>query len=149
MPGLIDSHTHLTGQTSPTQYVDQFHWNIADYAVRSTVYARRTLLAGFTTVRNVGDRANESVALRNAINAGIIPGPRIFTAGQAIGSTGGHADQTNGYRIDLAGDAGATSGIINSPEDAVKAVRLHYKEGDDLIKIMPSGGVLDESNERR
>ena len=146
MPGLIDSHTHLTGQTSPTQYVDQFHWNIADYAVRSTVYARRTLLAGFTTVRNVGDRANESVALRNAINAGIIPGPRIFTAGQAIGSTGGHADQTNGYRIDLAGDPGVTSGIINSPEDAVKAVRLHYKEGDDLIKIMPSGGVLDESN---
>jgi imidazolonepropionase-like amidohydrolase len=145
MPGLIDSHTHLTSQTSPTQYVDQFHWNIADYAVRSTVYARRTLLAGFTTVRNVGDQANESVALRNAINAGIIPGPRIFTAGEAMGSTGGHADSTNGYRIDLAGDPGPTSGIINSPEDAVKAVRLHYKAGDDLIKIMPSGGVLDES----
>ncbi len=145
MPGLIDSHTHLTSQTSPTQYVDQFHWNIADYAVRSTVYARRTLLAGFTTVRNVGDQANESVALRNAINAGIIPGPRIFTAGEAMGSTGGHADPTNGYRIDLAGDPGPSSGIINSPEDAVKAVRLHYKAGDDLIKIMPSGGVLDES----
>jgi imidazolonepropionase-like amidohydrolase len=145
MPGLIDSHTHLTGQTSPTQYVDQFHWNIADYAVRSTVYARRTLLAGFTTVRNVGDEANESVALRNAINAGILPGPRIYTAGQAMGSTGGHADPTNGYRTDLAGDPGPTSGIINSPEDAVKAVRLHYKLGDDLIKIMPSGGVLDES----
>jgi imidazolonepropionase-like amidohydrolase len=145
MPGLIDSHTHLTGQTSPTQYVDQFHWNIADYAVRSTVYARRTLLAGFTTVRNVGDEANESVALRNAINAGILPGPRIYTAGQAMGSTGGHADPTNGYRADLAGDPGPTSGIINSPEDAVKAVRLHYKLGDDLIKIMPSGGVLDES----
>jgi imidazolonepropionase-like amidohydrolase len=145
MPGLIDSHTHLTGETSRTQYVDQFHWNIADYAVRSTVYARRTLLAGFTTVRNVGDQANESVALRNAINAGVIPGPRIFTAGQAIGSTGGHADPTNGYRTDLAGDPGPTVGIINSPEDAVKAVRLHYKQGDDLIKIMPSGGVLDES----
>jgi imidazolonepropionase-like amidohydrolase len=145
MPGLIDSHTHLTSETSPTQYVDQFHWNIADYAVRSTVYARRTLLAGFTTVRNVGDQANESVALRNAINAGIIPGPRIFTAGQAMGSTGGHADPTNGYRTDLAGDPGPASGIINSPEDAVKAVRLHYKAGDDLIKIMPSGGVLDES----
>jgi imidazolonepropionase-like amidohydrolase len=145
MPGLIDSHTHLTSQTSPTQYVDQFHWNIADYAVRSTVYARRTLLAGFTTVRNVGDEANESVALRNAINAGILPGPRIYTAGQAMGSTGGHADPTDGYRADLAGDPGPTSGIINSPEDAVKAVRLHYKLGDDLIKIMPSGGVLDES----
>jgi imidazolonepropionase-like amidohydrolase len=145
MPGLIDSHTHLTDQTSPSRYVDQFHWNIADYAVRSTVYARRTLLAGFTTVRNVGDEANESVALRNAINAGILSGPRIYTAGQAMGSTGGHADPTDGYRADLAGDPGPASGIINSPEDAVKAVRLHYKLGDDLIKIMPSGGVLDES----
>ena len=145
LPGLIDSHTHLTSQTSPTQYVDQFRWNVADYAVRSTVYARRTLLAGFTTVRNLGDRANESVALRNAINAGILPGPRIFTAGEAIGSTGGHADPTDGYRMDLAGDPGPLMGIIDSPEDAVKAVREHYKAGDDLIKIMPSGGVLDES----
>jgi imidazolonepropionase-like amidohydrolase len=146
LPGLIDSHTHLTSQTSPTQYVDQFHWNVADYAVRSTVYARRTLLAGFTTVRNVGDEENESVALRNAINAGILTGPRIFTAGVAMGSTGGHADPTNGYRTDIAGDPGPTRGIINSPDDAVKAVRLHYKDGDDLIKIMPSGGVLDESS---
>jgi imidazolonepropionase-like amidohydrolase len=145
MPGLIDSHTHLTEETSPTRYVDQFHWNIADYAVRSTVYARRTLLAGFTTVRNVGDKENESVALRNAINAGILPGPRIFTAGQAIGSTGGHADPTNGYSTALAGDPGPSVGIINGVDDAVKAVRMHYKQGDDLIKIMPSGGVLDES----
>ena len=145
MPGLIDAHTHLTGETSRTGYVDKFHWNIADYVVRSTVYARRTLLAGFTTVRNVGDLANESVALRNAINAGIIPGPRIYTAGRAIGTTGGHADPTNGYRTDLAGDPGPTDGIINSVDDAMKAVRLHYKLGDDLIKIIPSGGVLDES----
>src|SRR5580698_9266439 len=145
MPGLIDAHVHLTGETSRTQYVDKFHWNIADYAIRSTVYARRTLLAGFTTVRNVGDQANESVALRNAINAGIVPGPRIYTAGRAMGSTGGHADPTNGYRTDLAGDPGPADGIINSPEDAVKAVRQHYKLGDDLIKIMPSGGVLDEN----
>src|ERR1700734_839229 len=145
MPGLIDAHVHLTGETSRTQYVDKFHWNIADYAIRSTVYARRTLLAGFTTVRNVGDQANESVALRNAINAGIVPGPRIYTAGRAMGSTGGHADATNGYRTDLAGDPGPTDGIINSVDDAVKAVRLHYKLGDDLIKIMPSGGVLDEN----
>ena len=145
MPGLIDAHVHLTGETSRTQYVDKFHWNIADYAIRSTVYARRTLLAGFTTVRNVGDQANESVALRNAINAGIVPGPRIYTAGRAMGSTGGHADPTNGYRTDLAGDPGPTDGIINSVDDAVKAVRLHYKLGDDLIKIMPSGGVLDEN----
>jgi imidazolonepropionase-like amidohydrolase len=145
MPGLIDAHTHLTGETSRTLYADKFHWDVADYAVRSTVYARRTLLAGFTTVRNVGDNANESVALRNAINAGILAGPRIYTAGRAMGTTGGHADPTNGYRSDLAGDPGPTDGIINSVDDAVKAVRLHYKLGDDLIKIMPSGGVLDEN----
>lgn len=146
LPGLIDSHTHLTDQTSPTAYVDQFHWNLADYVVRSTIYARRTLLAGFTTVRNVGDEHNESVALRNAINAGVLTGPRIFTAGQAIGTTGGHADPTNGYRADLAGDPGVSMGVINGVDDAAKAVRLHYKLGDDLIKIMPSGGVLDESS---
>jgi imidazolonepropionase-like amidohydrolase len=145
MPGLIDSHTHLTGETSRTGYIDKFHWNTADYVVRSTVYARRTLLAGFTTVRNLGDQENESVALRNAINAGIIPGPRIYTAGKAIGSTGGHGDPTNSYRSDLIGDPGVSDGVINNVEDAVKAVRLHYKLGDDVIKIMPSGGVLDES----
>ena len=145
LPGLIDSHTHLTFETSPTGYTDQFHWNTADYAIRSTVYARRTLLAGFTTVRNLADGNNESSALRNAINAGIVPGPRIFTAGKAIGTTGGHADPTDGYRMDLAGDPGPKDGIINSPQDAWKAVRQHYKDGADLIKIMPSGGVLDES----
>jgi imidazolonepropionase-like amidohydrolase len=145
LPGLIDGHTHLSSQSSPTQYVDQFHWNNADYVVRSTIYARRTLLAGFTTVRNVGDQQNETVALRNAINAGLLPGPRIFTAGVAMGSTGGHADPTDGYRYDIAGDPGPGQGIIDSPEAAAKAVRLHYKRGDDLIKIMPSGGVLDES----
>ncbi|HEY4772514.1 MAG TPA: amidohydrolase family protein [Steroidobacteraceae bacterium] len=146
LPGLIDSHTHLTHQTSPSAYVDKFHWNTADYALRSTVYARRTLLAGFTTVRNVGDQEYDSVALRNAINAGVIEGPRIYTAGIAIGSSGGHADATNGYRQDLAGDPGVPQGIINSVDDAAKAVRLHYKNGADLIKIMPSGGVLDENS---
>jgi imidazolonepropionase-like amidohydrolase len=145
LPGLIDSHTHLTSETSPTGYTDQFRWNVADYAIRSTVYAKRTLEAGFTTVRNLGDGNGESIALRNAINAGIVPGPRIFTAGGAIGSTGGHADGSDGYRHDLAGDPNAKDGIINGPDDAWKAVRQHYKDGADLIKIMPSGGVLDES----
>jgi imidazolonepropionase-like amidohydrolase len=145
LPGLIDTHTHLTFEFNRTRYIDTFHWNIADYAVRSTVFARRTLLAGFTTVRNLGDKANESVALRNAIDAGIVTGPRMLTAGEPIGSTGGHADPTDGYRSDLAGDPGPMNGIINSVEDAVKAVRQHYKQGDDVIKIMPSGGVLDES----
>jgi imidazolonepropionase-like amidohydrolase len=146
LPGLIDAHTHLSHFFSPTKYIDEFHWNLADYVVRSTVYARRTLLAGFTTVRNLGDLDNETVALRNAINAGVVPGPRIFTAGVPIGSTGGHADPTDGYRDDLAGDPGVMQGVVNGPEDAVKAVREHYKKGDDLIKIMPSGGVLDESS---
>jgi imidazolonepropionase-like amidohydrolase len=145
LPGLIDSHTHLSSESSPTQYVDEFHWNLADHVVRATIYARRTLLAGFTTVRNLGDQQNETVALRNAINSGLIAGPRIFTAGVPMGSTGGHADPTDGYRYDLAGDPGPDQGIINSVEDAAKAVRLHYKRGDDLIKIMPSGGVLDQS----
>jgi imidazolonepropionase-like amidohydrolase len=146
LPGLIDSHTHLSNQFGPTTYTDDFHWETADYVVRSTVYARRTLLAGFTTVRNLGDRANEVAALRNAINAGVVPGPRIYTSGRPIGSTGGHADHTDGYRDDLAGDPGPVEGIINSPEDAIKAVRMHYKKGDDVIKIMPSGGVLDQSS---
>ena len=144
LPGLTDSHVHLTEEINKASYSNQFRWNIGDYAVRSTVFARRTLMAGFTTVRNLGDVANESVALRNAINEGLIAGPRIYTAGQAIGSTGGHADPTNGYRTDLAGDPGSTVGIINSPEEAKKAVRQHYKQGDDVIKIMPSGGVMDE-----
>src|SRR5437867_4116936 len=141
LPGLIDSHVHLSFQTSPTTYSDQFRWNIADYAVRSTVYAKRTLEAGFTTVRNLADGANETIALRNAINAGIVPGPRIFTAGKPIGSTGGHADFTDGYRADLAGDPHAKDGIINGADDAWKAVRQHYKDRADLIKIMPSRRV--------
>ncbi len=145
LPGLIDSHTHLTMQFSKSTYSDQFRLNPADYAIQSTVYARRTLLAGFTTVRNVGDFHNESIALRNAVNAGLVPGPRIFSAGQFVGTTGGHADPTDGYRLDLQGDPDPKDGIINSPEDAWKAVRQHYKDGADLIKIMPSGGVLDES----
>jgi imidazolonepropionase-like amidohydrolase len=145
MPGLIDSHAHLTMQFSKTTYSDQFRLNPADYAILGTLYARRTLLAGFTSVRNLGDAHNESIALRNAINAGTVQGPRIFSAGQFVGTTGGHADQTDGYRWDLQGDPGPKDGIINSPEDAWKAVRQHYKDGADMIKIMPSGGVLDES----
>jgi imidazolonepropionase-like amidohydrolase len=144
LPGLIDSHVHLTLEFNKASYSNAFRWNVADYAVRSTVFARKTLMAGFTTVRNLADIANESVALRNAINEGVVIGPRIFTSGQAIGSTGGHADFTNGYRMDLAGDPGPKVGIINSADDAIKAVRQHYKQGDDVIKIMPSGGVMDE-----
>ncbi|MGB8635929.1 MAG: amidohydrolase family protein [Rhodanobacteraceae bacterium] len=146
LPGLIDSHTHLTMQFSKSSYSDQFRFNPADSAIRSTVYARRTLMAGFTTVRNVGDGHDESIALRKAVDAGIVPGPRIFTAGVPIGTTGGHADPTDGYSLALQGNPGPKDGIINSAADAWKAVRQHYKDGADLIKIMPSGGVLDESS---
>jgi imidazolonepropionase-like amidohydrolase len=146
LPGLIDSHTHITHERSATTSSDQFRLNAADYAIRGTVYARRTLDAGFTTIRNLGDGWNTSIALRNAINAGIVAGPRIFTAGGGIGSTGGHADGTDGYRLDLEGDPGPKEGIVNSPEDAWKAVRFAYKYGADLLKIVPSGGVLDESH---
>ncbi len=145
LPGLIDSHTHLTMAFDKTRYTDQFRLNPADYAIRGTVFARRTLLAGFTTVRDLGDQHYESIALRNAVNAGWVPGPRIFSAGRFIGTSGGHADMTDGYRLDLQGNPGPADGIIDSAADAWKAVRLHYKEGADLIKIMPSGGVLDES----
>jgi imidazolonepropionase-like amidohydrolase len=145
LPGLIDSHTHLTMEFSKSTYSDKFRLNPADYAIRGTLYARRTLEAGFTTVRNLGEDNNTSIALRNAINAGFVPGPRMYTAGKYIGTTGGHADPTDNFRADLEGDPDPKDGIINSPADAWKAVRQHYKDGADLIKIMPSGGVLDES----
>jgi imidazolonepropionase-like amidohydrolase len=106
------------------------------------VYAERTLLAGFTTVRNLGDVDNVSIALRNAIDQGMVHGPRIFTAGKSIATTGGHADPTNGRNLDLTGDPGPKDGVINGIEDARKAVRQRYKDGADLIKITSTGGVL-------
>ncbi|HLR86306.1 MAG TPA: amidohydrolase family protein [Wenzhouxiangella sp.] len=145
LPGLIDSHTHLTSEFSATGYGDRFRLNPADYAIRSTVYARRTLEAGFTTVRNLGDGGLLSIALRDAIDQGFVPGPRIFSAGQSIGTTGGHGDPTAGQRLDLQGDPGMESGIFNGPDEAWKVIRQHYKNNVDVIKIMPSGGVLDES----
>lgn len=143
LPGLIDDHVHLDDQFSKTSYAEAAHLNLADQVLRSTLYARRTLLAGFTTVRNVGDNDYDTVALRNEINAGYVEGPRIFTAGPAISTTGGHADRTNGLSMNLQGDPGPMQSIIDGPQEARKAVRLHYKEGADLIKAMTSGGVMD------
>lgn len=145
LPGLIDDHVHLTDEFTGNHVVEKATMNPADYAIRSTVWAKRTLLAGFTTVRNVGDDHYDSVALRNQINAGWVEGPRIFTAGPPIGSTGGHADPTDGLKMEWQGDPGPGESIINNPDDAWKAVRQHYKEGVDLIKIMSSGGVFDLS----
>jgi imidazolonepropionase-like amidohydrolase len=98
-------------------------------------------MAGFTTVRDLGG-TGVNIALRNAVNGGLIQGPRIFTAGKSIATTGGHADPTSGYRADIMGDPGPEQGVVNGPEDARKAVRQRYKEGSDLIKITASGGVL-------
>ena len=142
MPGLMDMHTHLMFEFSRDSYSEGFFLNPADYAIASTVYAERTLMAGFTTVRDVGDDGTVIVALRNAINGGLVPGPRIFTAGKAIATTGGHADPTNGWNEELRGDPGPKQGVINGPDEARKAVRQRYKEGTDLIKITATGGVL-------
>ena len=140
MPGLIDMHVHLEGETSKDQALQRFTLNEADIAFRSTLFAKKTLMAGFTTVRDLGG-SGVNIALRNAINQGTVIGPRIFTAGKAIATTGGHADPTNSYRKDLMGDPGPKEGVINSPEDARKAVRQRYKDGADLIKITATGGV--------
>ncbi|HLT73120.1 MAG TPA: amidohydrolase family protein [Cyclobacteriaceae bacterium] len=141
MPGLIDMHVHLEGETRKGEELDMFTLNDADVAFRSVVFAKRTLLAGFTTVRDLGG-SGVNTALRNAISQGLVPGPRIFSAGKSIATTGGHADPTNGYRKDLMGDPGPAQGVINGPADARKAVRQRYKDGADLIKITATGGVL-------
>ena len=144
MPGLIDMHVHIEGETSPTRYLEVFTKNKSDVAFNSAEIAHRTLMAGFTTVRDLGG-SGVNVSLRDAIAKGKVPGPRIFTAEKAIGTTGGHADPTNGMRKDLMGDPGPVEGVINSPEDARKAVRQRYKNGADLIKITATGGVLSVS----
>src|SRR5689334_12692370 len=141
MPGLIDMHVHLESETSKDAALQRFTLNKADLAFRSTVYAKRTLMAGFTTVRDLGG-SGVNISLRNAVNQGLVVGPRILTAGKSIASTGGHADPTNGYREDLMGDPGPKEGVINSPEDAREAVRQRYKDGADLIKVTATGGVL-------
>ena len=141
LPGLMDMHVHIEGQSSPTTYIDRFRMNPADVAYRAMGYAKTTLMAGFTTVRDLGG-SGVNISLRNAITAGLTPGPRIYTCGKAIGTTGGHADPTNGVRKDLMGDPGPVEGVINGPADAMKAVRQRYKDGADVIKITATGGVL-------
>jgi imidazolonepropionase-like amidohydrolase len=143
MPGLMDMHTHISSQhNGPASYLEEFTLNEADYAIKGVMYAERTLLAGFTTVRNLGDSHNETVALRNAINKGMVDGPRIFTAAKSIATTGGHADPTNGRSKLLMGDPGPNDGVVNGVAEARKAVRQRYKDGADLIKITGTGGVL-------
>lgn len=146
MPGLMDMHVHLEGETKRGGVADRFTMNPQDIAFESVKYANVTLMGGFTTVRDLGG-SGVNVSLRNAINKGFITGPRIYTAGKSIATTGGHADPTNGYRKNLMGDPGPNEGVINGADDARKAVRQRYKDGADLIKITATAGVLSQAKD--
>ena len=143
MPGWTDLHVHLEDQSSPQSYSEGFRLDPVDYALRSVGYAEKTLLAGFTSVRDLGGEV--APHLRDAVNQGLVKGPRIFAAGKSIATTGGHADPTNGWThmlSELAGTPGPTEGVVNSPDEARQAVRQRYKDGSDVIKITATGGVL-------
>ena len=141
MPGFIDMHVHIENEYDPKRFINEFTLNEADRAFNSLEFAEVTLMAGFTTVRDLGG-SGVNISLRDAINEGKVIGPRIFTACKAIWTTGGHADPTNGYRKTLQGDPGPKQGVINSVDDAKKAVRQRYKDGADNIKITATGGVM-------
>jgi imidazolonepropionase-like amidohydrolase len=145
MPGWIDMHVHIASETSPQRQLETFTLDPQDAAYRSVAYARRTLDAGFTTVRDLGTAHGLAQSLRRAVDQGVVPGPRIFTAGKSIATTGGHADPSNGRNRELAQDPGPLDGVVNSTDDAWKAVRARYKEGSDLIKITATGGVLSQA----
>ena len=141
IPGLIDMHVHVEGEFNAHYELERFKLNDADRAFRSVNYVESTLMAGFTTVRDLGG-TGVNTAMRNAINKGTTVGPRIYSAGKAIGTTGGHADPTNGWKKDLMGNPGPNEGIVNGKDECRKAVRQRYKNGADCIKIMATGGVL-------
>lgn len=141
LPGLIDMHVHLESEFNPQAYIKRFTGNEADVAFESVVNAKKTLMAGFTTVRDLGG-SGVNISLRKAVDKGLVAGPRIFTSGKALATTGGHADPTNGFRKELMGNPGPKEGVINSVDDAKKAVRQRYKNGADVIKITATGGVM-------
>jgi imidazolonepropionase-like amidohydrolase len=142
LPGLMDMHVHLTSEHSRRSEIDSIKKGESDRAYDSVVYAERTLLAGFTTVRNLGDSFNVSVALRRAIADGKVKGPRIFTAGRSIGTRGGHADATNSFGPFLTSDDPRHDTVCNSADSCREAVRKRYQDGADSIKITATGGVL-------
>ncbi|MBB1089417.1 amidohydrolase family protein [Lysobacter sp. SG-8] len=142
-PGWTDLHVHLGSESSPQSYSEGFRLDDVDYAFRAVGYARKTLMAGFTSVRDLG--GDVAPHLRDAINQGRVDGPRIWAAGKSIATTGGHGDPSNGFNDALShliGPPGPTEGVINSIDDARQAVRQRYKDGSDLIKITATGGVL-------
>jgi imidazolonepropionase-like amidohydrolase len=144
MPGFIDAHTHLTGSDSYDYrkiFMDSLQKPIAELAIDSTVNARKTLLAGFTTVRDVGSDHQLDVGLRNAIRSGVVPGPRMLVSVHAIGATGGHCDE-GGFRQGLFPETTPERGVINGADQAREAVRIAHKYGADIIKTCATGGVL-------
>lgn len=151
LPGFIDAHTHLSFPYSEDYNraeLDTLRKTVAEMALDSSVNARVTLMAGFTTVRDVGSRNFIDVGLRNAIAQGIIPGPRMLVTVHALGATGGHCDDQDGFRAGLFGhESGPLDGVINGPDQARYAVRLDHKYGADMIKICASGGVLSPTDD--
>ena len=141
LPGLMDMHTHLTGDPSGGASDHRMHEWPGYAAIVGAKNARLTLMAGFTTVRNVGGSEFADVALKQAIDEGLVPGPRVFTAAHSLGITGGHCD-TNGFRPDLFEEPGIERGIANGPDEVAAAVRYQVKYGADVIKICATGGVL-------
>ncbi len=146
MPGLMDSHVHLEAESRKGGLIDEFLLNPEDIAFGSLAFAKRTLMSGFTTVRDLGG-SGVNISLRNAVAAGKVAGPRILTSGKSIATTGGHADPTNAWRKDLMGSPGPAEGVINGSADAYEAVRQRYKDGSDLIKITATGGVLSQAKD--
>ena len=155
-PGFMDAHTHLTLDFSGNYNQRRLHeldLNVSEQAIQATAYARATVEAGFTTVRDLGSRFVSSrefvdVALRNSINKGVIVGPRMLVATKGIGATGGHFDPTSGFRDFLFGrEADYTDGIANGSDEIRKAVRFEVKNGADVIKAAVSGGVLSLADE--
>ena len=150
LPGFIDAHTHLTMMHSDDwkgRELDQLQKSIAEQALDSSVNAKVTLMAGFTTVRDVGSHDQLDVGLRNAIRHGDVPGPRMLVSVHAIGSTGGHCDDTAGFRQGLFPETGPSQGVINGADQAREAVRLAHKYGADIIKTCASGGVLSPTDD--
>ncbi len=144
LPGLIDCHTHLTGEPSGDYYADIFRSTSIDAAVRAHIYAERTLLAGFTTCRDLGSGDLVDISLRNAINEGVIPGPRMFVATFGLGSTGGHTD-FSGFNPNIywKGNPDFT-GVADGVDEIRKRVRNNIKWGADVIKFCATAGVLSE-----
>jgi imidazolonepropionase-like amidohydrolase len=142
LPGLIDMHVHLESETSRDQFTKRIQNSQADVAFEAQKNGMTTLMAGFTTVRDLGG-SGVNISLRNAINKGLTTGPRIFTSGKTIATTGGHGDPSNGLGPNFAlSDDKSMNGVINSPEEARQAVRQRYQDGVDCIKITATGGVL-------